>query len=455
MGYRNSEVDEEAWDVMCTAIEYKMRTLIEHGVRVAHRSNGMANLVLDANAVITATRLLRWDSVPTIGCRGFWFESDVADGPVMLDDFLAEESSIPVPSLPCMELEWVTMNGRPCSSSAIVLDSKAVYKGRPGDTTWNEDSWFYQPNWSFRSFEGFHREFVKRPISQGPGQGSDESASLFMKVLMEKCDSNSNSTLQSVLVIPKNLDRYLSDEYRLYLQRLLSCIIGALKNCAKTDLDPVVKAQDKLALGKIMQSLGEGPAPSKLVPFVFALICGLVPPAVAEGPPEAVLITLHVLVSYVQNPRVKSKPYLHQIIQAFLLALLAPTMGPMDPPMLLESLEVRKLASEGLSFVVRGAGTPTAFISVVEILSATLRKEELPLTTLIGAVMGCSALGEEAVKVAVKPLARNLTQALSGSNTMFGIHGGDQTDTAFMKAKAELTNVLLELVTRSINQQLS
>lgn len=63
-GFDISLFEDRVWDILSTAVEYKVRTLAEEAIRVARRSLKYApQVIVDLNCVLTAAKLGHWSSV--------------------------------------------------------------------------------------------------------------------------------------------------------------------------------------------------------------------------------------------------------------------------------------------------------------------------------------------------------------------------------------------------------
>lgn len=165
----------------------------------------------------------------------------------------------------------------------------------------------------------------------------------------------------------------------------------------------------------VLRSLARGPTPPKVLPFILSMACKEVPASILQGPPQAALVPLSVLQAITQNERADFFPYLGQILHAVLLCLLTPLIGGSSAAAISDAMIVRRLASQTLARVVASSmktKSTAAWTTSVEVLGTTLQQTHLPLTTLVGAVLGAQEMGQEVIDLVVKPVAPDLIVAL-------------------------------------------
>lgn len=213
--------EDAAWNTLATAVEYRLRTLVEEAVKVARRCTCESpNVVLDAHSVRVASQLLEWTSVSKTMTT-----PKLQPGEVDFADILSEPSIVPLPAVPTINVRWTVLHGKaiPCPEPALATKTQLEYK----------------PQWRFTSASEFHSSFLHRDFADVQSRKA-----FFMSVIFHQPADT------QILAIPEPLNRILSDEQRVYIERVQAVITEAIAHTRNHTYTKAQRAHGKLALDR-------------------------------------------------------------------------------------------------------------------------------------------------------------------------------------------------------------
>lgn len=147
--------------------------------------------------------------------------------------------------------------------------------------------------------------------------------------------------------------------------------------------------------------------------------------------------------------RHRSLLQLSQILHAILLCLLSPLIGGASAAAVADSITVRRLAAHTLSAIISTslrANSTAAWTASVEVLQTTLQQPNLPMTTLIGAVLGAQHLGPDVIEKVVVPVAGTLIRVIRISLQEKHFKSKDILEREAQSTKEYVANLLLDLL---------
>lgn len=443
-GYNYSEFNPSIWPTLSTAVEYKMRTLIQEAVSVVMRdSREGTTLTLTKKSIEVAAQLLHWQirtrtDVHTLASSSSIDQEILTDCPIDLET-IEHEVSTPAPPLPTLTSEWQVINGKSLMDGKMVLAKAHTAAFTPG----------------YRFVQSRDLADVRRPnrAVQLLFDRHTESSGL-VALSGARLVGPAND---AYLLIPPSV--HLIDEESRYLQRMAQVVINAIEHTRDTSCSQATRAQDKIALSKIARSLSAGPCHPRLSALSLTLFCRMMTECVLQGPVDAVTIVLNLLDAFCGNIDRKLAPFEHQLLHAALLPLLTPAVGSgadqMSTCRATDTLPLRRHAARSVTNIVLGSlhttGSRAAMEICLEIFEVAYLRESPALTTLIGAALGCLSLGVEAVKRCVRPVLPQIVTALRESMMTSEDHssfpGPRPPHEAALAEREELRSVLLEILT--------
>ncbi|KAH0475247.1 MAG: uncharacterized protein KVP18_001107 [Porospora cf. gigantea A] len=204
----------------------------------------------------------------------------------------------------------------------------------------------------------------------------------------------------SLKVMREDTSTMLSNEHRLYLQRVQETLNVAIHEPGKAS---------KEILSRLVESLSEAPGLTHLMPSLMQLVTQNTAKLLTAGPYAGLKVQLKIIEALIDNQSVRLFHYIHQVCYVLLSLLLSPVVLGSDSDSVMHALHLkeetmfilRKLLQR---LVAQGQVSHSVFHKLSQILHEHLQNLSLPIPTLLGALKGIRALGPQYVKELLLPI---------------------------------------------------
>ncbi|KAH0478345.1 MAG: hypothetical protein KVP17_002124 [Porospora cf. gigantea B] len=204
----------------------------------------------------------------------------------------------------------------------------------------------------------------------------------------------------SLKVMREDTSTMLSNEHRLYLQRVQETLNVAIHEPGKAS---------KEILSRLVESLSEAPGLTHLMPSLMQLVTQNTAKLLTAGPYAGLKVQLKIIEALIDNQSVRLFHYIHQVCYVLLSLLLSPVVLGSDSESVMHALHLkeetmfilRKLLQR---LVAQGQVSHSVFHKLSQILHEHLQNLSLPIPTLLGALKGIRALGPQYVKELLLPI---------------------------------------------------